>query len=144
MSPVWISTPSAFRRVAFCGERTSATTLWPRPTSCLTISPPTKPVAPVTKYFAIPGTILLRAHELPCELRARFARNVQPLDQIGDQVVGVLDARRQANQRVGQAKRGALIGWDRRVGHPRRMADQRLHAAETLTQREEAAVRHEF
>src|SRR5688572_2296658 len=99
MSPACISTPSALSMVARPGERTRATTLWPRPISCLTSSPPMNPVAPVTKYFAIPrATECHRSdddHGLLCTFEVREA-----VDQIRDEIAGVLDPRRQANQLI--------------------------------------------
>src|SRR5688500_16841644 len=99
MSPGCISTPSALSMAARTGARTSATTLWPRPISCLTISPPMNPVAPVTKYFAIPRPQI--KHRLDADhKRLRIFDALQAGQQIADQIVGVLDPGRQANQGV--------------------------------------------
>ena len=75
----------------------------------------------------------------PCDARTNI---VQTVDQIRDQIVGMLDAGREPNQRVRQSERGAALGGNRCVRHARRMTDQRLHAAETLAEREEPSVRH--
>ncbi len=53
MSPGRTSTPSETRSFARSGFRAIATTSWPASTSCRVTRPPIKPVAPVTKYFAI-------------------------------------------------------------------------------------------
>src|SRR3989441_1620050 len=53
MSPGWTSTPRETRSPARSGFRAIATTSWPASTSCRVTRPPMKPVAPVTKYFAI-------------------------------------------------------------------------------------------
>src|SRR5688572_27250284 len=143
MSPACISTPSALSMVARPGARTRATTLWPRPINCLTSSPPMNPVAPVTKYFAIPRVTECHKsnadHGLLCTFKLRKAIN-----QILDQVVGVLDTRRQANEIVRESERGALIGRNRRVRHAGGVADQRFHTTQAFGQGKESARRHEL
>src|SRR5437879_2936273 len=57
MSPRRTSTPIDARFRAFSGFRAIATTSWPASTSCLVMRPPMKPVAPVTKYFAVDGLL---------------------------------------------------------------------------------------
>src|SRR5438093_180275 len=62
----------------------------------------------------------------------------QCLTQIGDQVVGVFDADRDADQAVGDADLAADLRRNRGVGHERRRLDERFDAAEALAEREEA------
>src|SRR2546427_1554038 len=57
MSPRRTSTPIDASPRAFSGFRAIATTSWPASTSCLVTRPPMKPVAPVTKYFAVDGLL---------------------------------------------------------------------------------------
>ena len=142
MSPACISTPSALSMAALSGERTSATTLWPRPTNCLTISPPMNPVAPVTKYFAIPRAKLTYVR------RSALARSTvrtacKPSIKIRDR-----DRRGARCPATGESAYptdpsvGAALGRDRCVGHARGMADQRLHAAQAFAEGEESPAGH--
>src|SRR5687768_10127723 len=140
MSPACISTPSALSMVARPAERTRATTLWPRPISCLTSSPPMNPVAPVTKYFAIPRATECHRSHADHGLLCTFEM-CEAVDQIRDQIPGMLDARRQANQLIRKTEHRALLGRDRRVRHAGRMADQRPHTTEAFTERKEPAGR---
>src|SRR5579883_403983 len=72
---------------------------------------------------------------------ARPARRPAPLSQrlveIGEEVVEILDADRQADERVADAQRLALLGRQRGMRHDGGMLDQALDAAETLGQGED-------
>ena len=61
-------------------------------------------------------------------------RSAQRLVQVGEQVVDVLDADREPHQVAGHLERRAGGAG---VGHPARVLDQRLDAAERLGQREQ-------
>src|SRR6185437_4352900 len=63
---------------------------------------------------------------------------LERLLQISQQIAGVFYAARKANQAIAQAERGAAFGGNRRMRHPRGLADQRFHAAKRLGERENA------
>ena len=76
----------------------------------------------------------------PPNVPALTARLRQRLLEIGDQILDVLNAHRESDQRVVDAERSALIGGHRSVRHDPRMIDQALDAAETLGDREYPAA----
>src|SRR5713226_5754845 len=63
--------------------------------------------------------------------------------QLGDEVVNVLDADRQAHQAFVDAELGAHVLGQRGVGHDRRVLDQALDAAEALGESEKLAALEE-
>src|SRR5262245_25399994 len=149
MSPVCRSTPRILRRDAFSADRTSAVTWWPRPMSCLTSSPPRKPVAPVTKYRDTRSnyTPLLHAnfdflgglrHTI---VQGHGTKSLEALDHILDEIVRMLDARREANERIRQSQCSPCFGRNRRMRHAGRMADQRLYTAQAFAKRKEPSGR---
>src|SRR5690606_32175215 len=92
-----------------------------------------------------PYTTLFRsgAHGTRAALRfsARSAR--ERILQVSDQVLDVLDTDRQADQRVVDTERLALLGRNRRMRHQARMVDETLDAAQTFRDREQAqALQH--
>src|SRR6185437_4533588 len=63
----------------------------------------------------------------------------QPLEcllQIRQQIAGVFHAAGKADQAVAETERGPSLGRNRRMRHPGRLADQRLHPAQRLGQGE--------
>ena len=76
--------------------------------------------------------------------RLRFRpQGVETVDQVLDEVARAFDARRQPDQRVGQAEGVTRGSRNRRVRHLARQAHQRAHAAEAFAEREVLAARHE-
>ena len=73
----------------------------------------------------------------PVSGRIAMPSTPQRLLQIGDQIVAILDPRRQPHQRIRNADRGALLGRDRAMRHQRRVLDQAFDAAEAFGQREQ-------
>src|SRR5207302_7048945 len=63
--------------------------------------------------------------------------------QLGEEVVNVLDADRQAHQALVDAELGAHVLGQRGVSHDRRVLDQALDAAEALGESEELAALEE-
>ena len=106
---------------------------------------PVRPGAPATTAAGggatCAVTALHHAPRLAALAPADWSRPLaspRPLAECGveilDQIVGGLDADRQAHQVGGHLKRGA---GHRGMGHPGRVLDQRLHPAERLTQGEQ-------
>src|SRR5690606_8553938 len=60
----------------------------------------------------------------------------ESLLEIGDQVVAILDAGRQPDQRIRYADRRALFRRDRPVRHDRRMLDQAFDTTKAFRKRE--------
>ena len=78
-------------------------------------------------------SILHRTDRVDSACRLALA---QRLLQILDQIVRILDPDRQANQRIVDAERLALLGRNRGMRHQARMIDQALDAAEAFGDRE--------
>src|SRR5437868_2983296 len=68
---------------------------------------------------------------------------IERMLELGDQVLDILDAHREAHQPVADAEPGAHVLGQRGVRHDRRMLDQALDAAEALGEREELATLEE-
>src|SRR5262249_14582704 len=68
---------------------------------------------------------------LPCcpSLMALTLISPQRRCEIGNEIIGILDADRKPHQRVANAERRAHLGWHRAMRHQRRMLDQALDAA---------------
>ena len=62
------------------------------------------------------------------------------LFQVGDQILHVLDAHREAHQAVVDAQCRALVGRNRGVRHQRRMLDQAFDASQAFGQRKDLAA----
>src|SRR5712691_4138946 len=63
--------------------------------------------------------------------------------QLGEEVVDVFDADRQAHQALVDAELGAHVLGQRGVGHDRRVLDQALDAAQALGESEQLAALEE-
>ena len=67
-----------------------------------------------------------------------FRNALEGLFEVGEQVANVFDATGQPDQAVAQPQGGPPFRWHRRVGHPGRLADERLDAAQRFGEREDA------
>src|SRR5438046_10008823 len=83
----------------------------------------------------------------PAKIRPRMTSAVEKSSvllervfQLGDEVVDVLDADRQAHQAFVDAELGAHVLWQRGVGHDRRVLDQALDTAQALGEGEQLAA----
>src|SRR5436190_358345 len=65
---------------------------------------------------------------------------IQRVLELGDQVLDMLDADRQAHEAVADAEAGAHVLRQRGVRHDRRVFDQAFYPAETLGEGEELAA----
>src|SRR5690606_34740799 len=74
---------------------------------------------------------------LPLWFELRSATSGQRVGEVGDEVVDVLDADREADEAVGDAEGGAVLGGDAGVGHDGGVFDEGLDAAEALGEGEE-------
>src|SRR5215831_132525 len=66
----------------------------------------------------------------------RFLEFLQTFGQVVDEIFGALASGRKPDQAVGESQFCSRLGWNRRVCHGRRMANQRFHSAQALAQRE--------
>src|SRR5204862_91989 len=86
----------------------------------------------------------------PAKIRPRMTSAVKKtmallerVFQLGDEVVDVLDADRQAHQAFVDAELGAHVLGQRGVGHDRRVLDEALDAAQALGEGEQLAALEE-
>src|SRR5450759_1556490 len=70
-------------------------------------------------------------------------RRLERLLEVGDKVLGILDAHREAQSAGSDAAPPAFFGRDGGVRHRLRVADKRLHATEALGEREQSQGAHE-
>src|SRR5438445_11008811 len=127
-----LSTPSRWRR---CDSISLA---GPAPTipTCVRIS--LSPLSPLSRSLVQQGR---RREETDSGLACPFSAVLtQRRGEVGDEVVGILDADREPHQAVADAESRAHLGRHRAVGHQRGMLDQALDAAEAFGQCKQPAA----
>src|SRR5262249_40783042 len=127
-----LSTPSRWRR---CDSISPA---GPAPTipTCVRISFSRCPRLHAHWYSKVAGEI-----ETDSGLACPFPTALtQRRGEVGDEVVGILDADREPHQAIADAESRAHLGGHRAVGHQCGMLDQALDAAEAFGQREQPAA----